>query len=120
MPSFYKPFADRTPDHQYHRRLMQILDEGELAGKTEQGPGAYTCFGTLPQMVFDLSNGVPLITERSLPSWRSAVAEILAFINGARTIDEIESFGVNKALKEYQRKRLGLHFPFLYFAWRGF
>ena len=97
MQDFYKPFEERKLDFQYRNRLQHILNKGELAKKTPQGVGALTCFGTLPQMVFDPRDGIPLITERNLVSWRSGVAEILAFINGARTIDEIESYGVNPA-----------------------
>ncbi len=93
----YKPLSERTPDTQYRERLVDILENGILAKGLPQGIGALTRFGTLRPMVFDLRNGVPLITERKLGSWKSAVAEILAFINGARDIDEIESFGVNKA-----------------------
>lgn len=96
MGDFYLKFSERIPDTQYKDRLRIIL-KGEVADKTPQGIGARTCFGTLPKMVFDLSNGVPLITERKLVSWRSSIAEIIAFINGARTIDEIESYGVNPA-----------------------
>lgn len=93
----YKPLSERTPDTQYQDRLHHILLHGELAKGLPQGVGALTCFGTLPPMIFDLQNGVPLITERKLSSWKSAVAELLAFINGARDIDEIEAFGCNKA-----------------------
>ena len=90
----YKPLAERTPDAQYHKRLRYILMHGKMEKDTPQGVGALTCFGTLPQMVFDLSNGVPLITERSCNGfWKKAVAEIIAFINGARTLDEIKSYG---------------------------
>ncbi len=93
----YKPFGDRQPDWQYHDNLRHVLQNGIRAGNLPQGKDALTCFGTLKQMVFDPLNGVPLITERDISkSWRSAVAEIIAFINGARTIDAIESFGVNK------------------------
>jgi len=91
----YKPFDERTPDTQYQDRLRSILMNGELVGSTAQGVGAFTCFGTLPPMVFNLSNGVPFITERKIGFWKKAVAEIIAFINGARTIDEIESYGCN-------------------------
>lgn len=90
---FYKPIVERTPDTQYQNRLKHILKHGELIKDTAQGIGALTCFGTLPPMVFDLSNGVPLITERNISFWKKAVAEIIAFINGARTIDEIEFYG---------------------------
>ncbi len=90
---FYRPLAKRIPDIQYQDRLKFILEQGEMVRETPQGIGALTCFGTLPQMVFHLRNGVPLITERDINFWRKAVAEIIAFINGARTIDEIESYG---------------------------
>lgn len=108
MQSNYKPLITRTPDTQYRDRLAFILKYGILTEKTPQGVAAITCFGTLPQMVFDLSNGVPLITERALPSWKSAVGEVVAFINGARTIDEIESYGVNPAFwSPYRGKGYG-------------
>lgn len=97
LMDLYRPLAERTPDTQYADSLVYVLAHGELAKNTPQGIGALTCFGTVRPMVFDLSNGVPLITERKISSWKSAVAEIIAFINGARTIDEIESFGVNPA-----------------------
>lgn len=90
---FYRPWTDRRPDQKYQRRLRKIISHGTLAKDTPQGVGAHTCFGTLAPMVFNLANGVPLITERRLGSWRMAVGEIIAFINGARTIDEIESYG---------------------------
>ncbi len=90
-----KPFAERTPDTQYQDRLKQILETGILAKDTPQGVGALTSFGTLPPMVFDLANGVPLITERKIGFWKKPIAEITAFINGVRTIDGLEEFGCN-------------------------
>ena len=45
-------------------------------------------------MRFDLANGFPLITERSLKSfWRKSIGELCAFINGATTLDELAEFG---------------------------
>lgn len=109
MQSIYKPRTERVPDSQYADRLRFILNNGELLKETPQGPGAITCFGTVPQMVFDLANGVPLITERKLGFWRKPVSEILAFINGARTLDAIESYGCD-FWKDYRGKgtKLGL------------
>ncbi len=107
MQDFYKPLSERTPDRQYQDRLLYILDNGELARITPQGIGARTCFGTLAPMVFDLSNGVPFITERNIGFWRKAVAEIIAFVNGARTIDEIASYGCN-FWEDYREKDVGL------------
>ncbi len=109
MQPIYKPRTERVSDTQYADRLRFILNNGELLKETPQGPGAITCFGTVPQMVFDLSNGVPLITERKIGFWRKPVSEILAFINGARTLDAIESYGCD-FWKDYRGKgtKLGL------------
>lgn len=93
MDNIYKPLAERTPDWQYQDRLEFILENGVLIKDTPQGIGALTCFGTLAPMVFDLSNGVSLITERKISFWKKPVAEKLAFIHGKRTIDDIEAFG---------------------------
>jgi thymidylate synthase len=93
MDDFYKPYSQRSLDSQYTSRLQFILERGIYVKETAQDIGALTCFGTLPQMVFDLANGVPLITERKVGFWRKPLAEIIAFMNGARTIDEIASFG---------------------------
>lgn len=110
MRGLYKPLNERSPDSQYQERLRFVLEHGELAKTTPQGIGAITCFGTLPQMVFDLSNGVPLITDRKIGFWKKAVAEILAFINGARTVDEIESYGCD-FWKDYRHKDAKIGLP---------
>lgn len=109
MKDFYRPLEKRTPDTQYQDRLKYILVNGEMARVTPQGIGARTCFGTLTPMVFDLSNGVPFITERNIGFWRKAVAEMIAFMNGARTIDQIEFYGCD-FWKDYRGKgaELGL------------
>lgn len=94
MQSIYSPFGERVSDWQYIDRLNTVLEEGEMVRDAPQGVGALTCFGTLAPMVFNISNGVPVITERSLKNfWRKPISEIIAFINGARTLDEIASYG---------------------------
>lgn len=102
MENFYRPFAERYATTQYRDRLSYILKNGHLVKDTPQGVGAITCFGILRPMVFNLQNGVPVITERKVP-WQKAVAEIIAFINGARTIDDIESYGCD-LWKDYRGK----------------
>ena len=94
------PYSKRTPDTQYSDRLRMILEKGELIRETPQGVGAITLFGELPPMVFDLSNengnGFPMITERDISGfWKQSVGEIFAFLNGARTMSELQSFGCN-------------------------
>ncbi|MEP6710494.1 MAG: thymidylate synthase [Candidatus Saccharibacteria bacterium] len=106
----YNP--NRQPDYQYHELLERIRKTGNaaLSGMDE---GSHEVLGHM--MRFDLTNGFPLITERDLTrgttpeiieSYKSrpelrpvtgAVAqglgEIIGFINGARTQEELESYG---------------------------
>jgi thymidylate synthase len=95
-----KPYTERTPDEQYKNLLRDILENGirskSQAGTSNDNPEGTDCvtlFGAKP-MRFDLSNGFPMITERSVKGfWKQAVGEICGFINGARTLEELESFG---------------------------
>src|SRR5580693_7943774 len=87
----YRPFDERKPDGQYRELLGRIVAEG-IAVPTRQGPDALTLMQQA--MRFDLANGFPVITERSLRSfWRKPVGELCAFINGATTLTELEAFG---------------------------
>lgn len=95
-----KPYNSRTPDEQYKNLLKEILEKGirskSQAGTTAENPDGTDCitlFGATP-MRFDLSNGFPMITERSVKGfWKQAVGEIIGFMNGARTQEELESYG---------------------------
>jgi thymidylate synthase len=87
----YRPYESRTPDSQYRDLLTRIIKEGETT-PTRQGPLARTLMQQT--MRFDLSNGFPLLTDRSMKSfWRKPIGELCAFINGATTLDELEKFG---------------------------
>lgn len=87
------PYSKRPVDSQYRDRLLVIVKEGVLVADTPQGVGALTCFATLPPMLFDLKEGAPLVTERKISFWRKAIAEIFAFVNGARTLDGLREWG---------------------------
>jgi thymidylate synthase len=87
----YEPFDRRRPDAQYRDLLARILDQGEKAA-TRQGPYALTLMQQT--MRFDLANGFPAITERSIKRfWRKPIGELCAFVNGATTLDELKDFG---------------------------
>lgn len=87
----YLPPSQREPDSQYRRILERVLTGG-TAVPTRQGPAALTLMQQT--MRFDLANGFPLITERSLRSfWRKPIGELCAFINGATTLAELSAFG---------------------------
>lgn len=76
----------------YRDVIRQVL-ASKLVVPTPQGQYARTAMQQT--MSYDLGIGeFPVITERSLKnSWRKAIGELCAFINGATTIKEIEEFG---------------------------
>lgn len=77
---------------QYQQLLQTILDQG-VRTNTQQETDAIT-FIAPPPLRYKLSEGFPVITERSIRSfWKGAVAEIIAFMNGARTQEELEKYG---------------------------
>ena len=88
----YRPYAARTPDSQYQNLLRQIMEMG-VAVKPIQGEKALMLMG--PQLRYDLTNGFPVITERDMAGkfFGYALAEHLAFLNGARTQAALEKFG---------------------------
>lgn len=87
----YKSYSERKPDDQYGDILRKILKDGEWS-VTRQGPRAKTIIGV--QMHFNLSNGFPVITNRSIENfWQKPIGELCAFINGARTRDQLAEFG---------------------------
>ena len=96
-----KPYSERIPDIQYRDLLRQILKQG-IRTNSQQETDAITLMGP-GSMHFKLENGFPMITERNMNPktgemlkvtiWQQAIAEILAFINGARTLNQLEEFG---------------------------
>lgn len=94
----YKEFSERTPDVQYRNLLQLIISTGKKV-YSQQEENAMMILGH--QMRFDLKNGFPIITERDLvtpaegrPSqFKMAIGELCAFLNGARTLEEMKKFG---------------------------
>lgn len=104
----------RTPDHQYGELLQRIRTKGRAAISGMDQPSTEVLGHT---MVFDLANGFPLITQRDLTRGttqriidsyepntnrrpiagpaKQALGEILGFMNGARTQEELEAYGCN-------------------------
>lgn len=99
----YLPYDQRTPDTQYRERLKLILEHGTRV-KSQTGTDTLS-YVAIPPMRFKLANGFPMITERNMSPkesdrlpvtiWKQAIGEIIAFINGARTQQDLESFGVS-------------------------
>lgn len=87
-------------DTQYRKLLQEVLDQG-ICSTAQQGTDTISLIGAKP-MRFRLADGFPVITERNMAPefkngkptvWQQAIAEIIAFINGARTQKELVEFG---------------------------
>jgi len=96
-----KPVSERALDSQYQELLREILSKGTKT-PSQQGVDAITLIGPR-NLHFKLENGFPIINERNMAPkeserlpvtvWQQAIAEIIAFINGARTQAELEKYG---------------------------
>src|SRR4051812_43261060 len=90
MPN-YLPFDERRPSREYHY-LLDAIRHGGTRVTTKQGEDALAIAGHA--MRFDLRHGAAVITERSIKGFvGKAIGELCAFINGARTLDELAEFG---------------------------
>lgn len=91
MREMYLPVDKRTPDGQYRWLLEKILKKGKKIMPI-QGDYAYRLIGE--KMEFDMKNGFPLITERDCSkNFKGALGEHIAFLNGARTLEELKFYG---------------------------
>lgn len=110
--SFLKPMnvcSDGSTSNQYQALLKKILTEGEEVGtwqekllrkvdnqERERSPEDARALRIKGHVMrFTLSQGFPVITERNLsnPLFNMALAEHIAFLNGAHTQEELEQFG---------------------------
>lgn len=95
----YLPYDQREPDWQYSHLLVNVLNNG-LWNTAQQGGRSKMQLGA--QMRFRLRNGFPVVTLRDLVSpfprsgrsiWSQALGELCGFLNGARTQEELTTFG---------------------------
>ncbi len=90
MPN-YLPYDERLPSTEYRDMLRTIRDQG-VRVDTKQGAPALAVAGCA--MRFSMAHGAAVITERSIASFvGKAIGELCAFINGARTLEEMAAFG---------------------------
>src|SRR5581483_3589103 len=82
----------KRPDYQYHDLLVRIRQDG-FPVQSQQEEKQYRVVGC--QLRFPLENGFPLITERDLSGklFDQALGELCGFLNGARTLEALKSFG---------------------------
>jgi thymidylate synthase len=90
----YLPFKDRKPDYQYKDLVKKVFEQGEESKVIHGEKAKYLQMQT---MVFEMENGFPLITERDFgKGFRGASGEHIAFLNGARTLEELIHYGCPK------------------------
>jgi thymidylate synthase len=91
----YRPYEERKPNSRYKDHLKRILKKGTQTKNPYQAVGRKVVL-TLSPMVFLLSNGFPILTERKISFWRKPIGELLGFIHGVRDANELaEKWGVN-------------------------
>ncbi|MEN9647836.1 MAG: thymidylate synthase, thymidylate synthase [Candidatus Parcubacteria bacterium] len=101
MEHIYKPYSERTVDTQYEDLLRKILKEGKrketIHAKLAEnkGSGHEYCLELSGEMLkYDLRNGVPILPIRDQSNaFKGAVGEVVAFINGARTLEKLREHG---------------------------
>jgi thymidylate synthase len=87
----YLPFDERAPSTQYRDMLAAIRTTGARV-QTKQGVDALALAGC--QMRFPMAHGAAVITERAIGGFvGKAIGELCAFINGARTLEQLAAFG---------------------------
>jgi thymidylate synthase len=90
MPN-YLPYDERRTNSEYQDMLRTIRETGTQV-RTKQGVDALALAGCA--MRFPMEHGAAVITERSIKGFApKAIGELCAFINGARTLDELAEFG---------------------------
>ncbi len=90
MPD-YLTYAERAPSTAY-RDMLSAIRDGGVRLHTKQGEDALALAGHC--MRFPMAHGAAVITERSIKGFvGKAIGELCAFINGARTLEELAAFG---------------------------
>lgn len=97
QPVQYVPYEERKLNTQYQDLLSLIMDKGQEKFSPYHKQNKRRISGAI--MRFPMAHGFPLITEREM-KMRGAIGEIIAFANGARTLDEMEKFGCPKKFWE--------------------
>lgn len=89
----YLPYHMRQKSDQYRTALKRILRLGQETQPAFHEHKTRIFMGN--EMRFMLNEGFPVITERKISEkmFRGALGEVIGFINGATTLEQLESFG---------------------------
>ncbi len=73
-------------------RFVRKSPETHFVKHPHQNSGRYFNLEA-PQMIFTFENGFPVITERNISFWKTAITELILFIRGVRMLKEMEEAG---------------------------
>lgn len=100
----YLPYAERKINNQYQTALCKVMTS-KMVRDPQFHEGTVRKF-FMNGMTFKMKHGFPVITERRLGNeekgisaetmMRYAIAEIIGFIHGATTLNELKAFGLPK------------------------
>ena len=105
-PVKYRPFSERTPDNQYENLLGDLLKYGDKktsfhAQAIENANSGHQYCLEIPSrtLQFYVPNGAPITPLRDLGDSGifGAIGEMLAFINGERTLEGLIKYGCPKS-----------------------
>lgn len=90
----YLPLEQRAPDFQIRNLFEHIMKEGRIVHPI-QGGEARMIVGA--QCHFKMANGAPVMNLRDLSGsmFYGAISEHIGFLNGAQTLEELVSYGMN-------------------------
>lgn len=90
----YKPYLERIPDTQYTDllRFIKRSDQTFLVKHPHQVRKRWTNLIT-PNLVFNLRNGFPIITERKISFWKKPITEMILFLRGVQHLDKMIKAG---------------------------
>jgi thymidylate synthase len=90
----YLLYEERTPDLQYTDllRFIRQSPETHLMKHPYQTNGRFSNPCT-PRMTFKFENGFPILTERKIPFWKKSITEIILFMKGVHTLEEMVAAG---------------------------
>ncbi len=104
----FTPFSKRVFDTQYEELLKAILEHGKEKVpihanlKENKGSGHKSCRELTGRVLnYDLRNGVPVLPIRDLGvNYKGSIGEVVAFINGAKTLEQLQEYGCPKIFWE--------------------
>lgn len=107
----YRRSTKEHDEYNYLKVILSILDNHKEIREDRTKVGTYSMFG--PQMEFDISESIPILTTKFL-AWKVVLKELLWFLKGDTNSKHLEEEGVHiwkgNTTREFLDQR-GLDYP---------